>query len=34
MKAVSWNIRGFGRRARHTQLKEYIKKEAIDIIFL
>jgi exonuclease III len=34
MKALGWNFRGFGRSGRKTQLKEYIKKEKIDIIFL
>jgi exonuclease III len=34
MKALGWNFRGFGRSGRKTQLKDYIKKERIDIIFL
>jgi hypothetical protein len=34
MKVAGWNLRGFGRRGRKTQLKEFIRKEALDIIFL
>ena len=31
---MGWNPRGFGRRGRRSQLKEYIRKEKLDIIFL
>jgi hypothetical protein len=34
MKVTGWNLRGFGRSGRKTQLKDFIKKEALDIIFL
>jgi exonuclease III len=34
MKVAGWNLRGFGRSGRKTQLKDFIKKEALDIIFL
>ena len=34
MRALLWNIRGFGHAGRRTQLKEYIRKEAIDIVGL
>jgi hypothetical protein len=33
MKVAGWNLRGFGRSGRKTQLKDFIKKEALDIIF-
>jgi exonuclease III len=34
MRIVGWNMRGFGKSGRRTQLKEYIQKEKIDAIFL
>jgi exonuclease III len=34
MKVDGWNLRGFGRSGRKTQLKDFIRKEALDIIFL
>jgi exonuclease III len=34
MKVAGWNLRGFGRSGRKTQLKDFIRKEALDIIFL
>jgi exonuclease III len=34
MRAAGWNMRGFGRSGRRTQLQEFIKKERLDIIFL
>jgi exonuclease III len=34
MRAAGWNMRGFGRRGRRTQLKDFIRKEQLDIIFL
>ena len=34
MRVLFWNIRGFGHAGHRTQLKEYIRKEAIDIIGL
>jgi exonuclease III len=34
MRVMGWNIRGFGRRGRRTQLKDYMRKENIDVICL
>jgi exonuclease III len=34
MRAAGWNMRGFGRRGRRTQLRDFIRKEQLDIIFL
>jgi exonuclease III len=34
MKVAGWNLRGFVRSGRKTQLKDFIRKEALDIIFL
>ena len=34
MRALFWNIRGFGHVGRRTQLKEYMRKEDIDIVGL
>jgi exonuclease III len=34
MRAAGWNMRGFGRSGRRTQLQDFIKKERLDIIFL
>jgi exonuclease III len=34
MKVAGWNLRGFDRSGRKTQLKDFIRKEALDIIFL
>jgi exonuclease III len=34
MKALSYNIRGFGREGRRTQLRDYIRTNRLDIIGL
>jgi endonuclease/exonuclease/phosphatase family metal-dependent hydrolase len=34
MRAAGWNMRGFGRSGRKTQVKEFVRKENLDIIFL
>ena len=34
MRALFWNIRGFGHAGRRTQLKEYMHKEDVDIVGL
>jgi exonuclease III len=34
MRIMGWNIRGFGRRGRRTQLRDYLRKESIDVICL
>jgi exonuclease III len=34
MRIVGWNIRGFGRSGRKTQIKELARKEAVDVLFL
>jgi exonuclease III len=34
MRALFWNIRGFGRRGRRTLLKEYLRLHRIDLVFL
>jgi exonuclease III len=34
MRIVGWNIRGFGRSGRKTQIKELARKEAADVLFL
>jgi exonuclease III len=34
MTAAGWNMRGFGQSGRKTQVKEFMKKENLDIIFL
>jgi exonuclease III len=34
MRVMGWNIRGFGRRGRRSQLKDYMRKENIDVICL
>ena len=34
MRALFWNIRGYGHAGRHTQLRDYIRKEGIDIVGL
>jgi hypothetical protein len=34
MRALGWNLRGFGWLGRRTQLRNYMKKEKIDIICL
>ena len=34
MRAIFWNIRGFGHAGRRSQLKEYVRKEGIDIVAL
>jgi exonuclease III len=34
MRIMNWNFRGLGRCGRTTQLKDYLRKEKIDIICL
>jgi exonuclease III len=34
MRIVGWNIRGFGRSGRRTQIKELVHKEGADVLFL
>jgi exonuclease III len=34
MRAMFWNIRGFGVRGRRTMLKDYLRKHRIDIVCL
>jgi exonuclease III len=34
MKVAGWNLWGFDQSGRKTQLKDFIKKEVLDIIFL
>nr|XP_051208064.1 uncharacterized protein LOC127323999 [Lolium perenne] len=34
MRALFWNIRGFGRRGRRTLLKEYLRLHRIDVVLL
>jgi hypothetical protein len=34
MRIVGWNIRGFGRSGRKTQIKELARKEAADVLLL
>jgi exonuclease III len=34
MRAAGWNMRGFGWSGRKTQVKEFVRKENLDIIFL
>ena len=34
MRALFWNIRGFGHLGRRTLLKEYMRKEDVDIVGL
>ena len=34
MRMLIWNIRGFGHSGRRTQLRDYIRKEGIDIVGL
>jgi exonuclease III len=34
MRIVGWNIRGYGRSGRKTQIKELARKEGADVIFL
>ena len=34
MRAMGWNSRGFARRGRQTQIRDYIRKERLDIILL
>jgi hypothetical protein len=33
MRDAGWNMQGFGLSGRKTQVKEFIKKECLDIIF-
>jgi exonuclease III len=34
MRMLGWNIRGFGRCGCCSQLKDYIRKEKIDVVCL
>jgi exonuclease III len=34
MKVFIWNIRGFGRRGRRNQLKDFLRINKVDIVFL
>ena len=34
MRCLFWNIRGFGRKGRRQQLKSFLKRNKIDIIYL
>jgi hypothetical protein len=34
MRVLIWNFRGFGNRGRRNQLKDYLRKYKVDIIFL
>jgi exonuclease III len=34
MRALSYNIRGFGQQGRWTQLKDYLRQQRLDIIGL
>ena len=34
MRAIFWNIHGFGHAGRRTQLKEYMHREDVDIVGL
>jgi hypothetical protein len=34
MRAAGWNMRGFGRSGRRTQLRDFISKEQLDLIIL
>jgi exonuclease III len=34
MKVFIWNIHGFGHRGRQNQLKDFIRINKVDIIFL
>jgi endonuclease/exonuclease/phosphatase family metal-dependent hydrolase len=34
MRAAGWNMRGFGQNGQKTQVKEFVRKENLDIIFL
>lgn len=34
MRALFWNMRGFGRKDRRKQLKDYIIQEKLDIVGL
>jgi exonuclease III len=34
MRIVGWNIRGFGHSGRRTQIKDLVRKECVDILFL
>jgi exonuclease III len=34
MRALIWNIRGFGRRGRRDQLRDFLRKARVDILFL
>jgi exonuclease III len=34
MRIVGWNIHGFGHSGRRTQIKELVRKEGADVLFL
>ena len=34
MRMLIWNLRGFGGRGRRSQLKDYLRRLKIDIVFL
>ena len=34
MRAGGWNIRGFGQSGHRTQIKDCMRKENMDIVFL
>jgi exonuclease III len=34
MRVLIWNIRGFGRRGRRNQLRDYLRTNKLDILFL
>jgi exonuclease III len=34
MKVFIWNIHGFGRRGRRNQLKDFLRLNKVDIVFL
>jgi exonuclease III len=34
MRALIWNIRGFGRRGRRNQLRDFLRNTHVDILFL
>jgi exonuclease III len=34
MRAIIWNIRGFGPRGRRNQLRDFLRNSRVDILFL
>jgi exonuclease III len=34
MRVLIWNIRGFGRRGHQNQLRDYLRSNKVDILFL